>query len=768
MFGCQVAVVSLATSGQGYQEAPDELETIGGGDNSDQEEQASGTEKSGSENGSDNDDGDDGGGDGGGAGYKQEEDSNTSVSEESVSYVVWEGADGVLEEWCVDVDQVIAPGTVLAKIKSSERLAHLIKADQYTQKLRSERMDWTVGLNARFQELTETLVRAIACGSRNVVHSDETLKACYDLERVARDFRDTARTYGKVIISEVHLPVEAKTLRPLKLGGTLGGSKYVIRDVLFKLGNGDLFKDYPDPLYIANKIQGHELKGLKSYFGLFFNKGTLGLVSFPLMALIDFKGHRITAMSELPISGHDTLILGSMNAGGECDVANKDPTFSKMVHQASEAMGLKPHYVTNNRTAGGEIEISCCVDLEGHKGKDGKKYLLDFSRTFPPVFKPVEDRQEYDKVWPFYHMFRAEFLLRYKIFSLLSPDAYSNFQSPLRPEAKAENHEEIRQATEFLRTQVVQNVCQALVKNVKSGAAEATNLSLSHVFHREGLNMRYVGLVYAKLAKDFYSEAMKNVLKELIAEALVRSLKNYIRGKWRAADGESNQLDATRDVLNAFFGKARNEQDWLAKNPFVLSSLVNAFSFTMQNAKFAVITFRTGSTIEKVGGSLVSIKFLVLKRLSEATGLEIDREVMQDLAMLGGSMRGRAFESETVFDGLDFSFTERVKQLDVVQRAFGLAQYLKGVQTMNENPIASEQFLLRGFFMVEKVLEASPLDPWLTALMGDLSCGLWMIMNAQCQKREMVASMNPKECVAARDGCYCRAARGVHHFFQAC
>ena len=264
--GCCLAVVSLAESGHGYQEAPsgDEEE-----DKSENEDEVAA---------------------GGRSNYKQEEDSNSSVSEEAVASMMWEGSDGVLEEWCIEVDQIIEPGAVICRVRSSERLAHLIKADQFTQKLRSERMDWNVGLNARFQTLTETLVRAIACGSRTVVHSMETLKTCYDLERVARDFRDTARTYGKVIISEVHLPVEAKTVRPMKLGGTLGGSKYVVRDVLFKLGNGHLFADYPDPLYIANKIQGHELKGLKSYFGWFFNKGKLGDVSFPLMALIDFKG----------------------------------------------------------------------------------------------------------------------------------------------------------------------------------------------------------------------------------------------------------------------------------------------------------------------------------------------------------------------------------------------------------------------------------------------------------------------------------------------
>ncbi len=263
---------------------------------------------------------------------------------------------------------------------------------------------------------------------------------------------------------------------------------------------------------------------MKSYFGWFFNKGKLGSVSFPLMALIDFKGHRITAMSELPISGADTLIMGSMNAGGECDVQSKDPEFTASVNLASAALGLKPHYVTNGKSAGGEVQITCCVDLEGHQGKDGKKYLLDFSRTFPPFYKPAEERPEYDKLWPFYHMFRAEFLLRYKVFSLLSPDAYSNFQSPLRPEEKNQNHADIRQATEFLKTQVVHNVCVSLSQSVKEAGGDAMR-SMSHTFHREGLNMRFLGLVYEKLANKFYSEGIKGVLKEVIAEALVRVVK---------------------------------------------------------------------------------------------------------------------------------------------------------------------------------------------------------------------------------------------------
>ncbi len=73
-----------------------------------------------------------------------------------------------------------------------------------------------------------------------------------------------------MIISETHLPPEAKTIRPLGLGGVLGGEKYVVRGVMFKTPNttAELFTHfgdtaYRDAVYIAHKVQGHEMKGVK-------------------------------------------------------------------------------------------------------------------------------------------------------------------------------------------------------------------------------------------------------------------------------------------------------------------------------------------------------------------------------------------------------------------------------------------------------------------------------------------------------------------------
>jgi hypothetical protein len=43
-----------------------------------------------------------------------------------------------------------------------------------------------------------------------------------------------AETYGKVIISEINVPVEHKTIKPISIGGQAGGEKYIAQGILFK------------------------------------------------------------------------------------------------------------------------------------------------------------------------------------------------------------------------------------------------------------------------------------------------------------------------------------------------------------------------------------------------------------------------------------------------------------------------------------------------------------------------------------------------------
>lgn len=51
---------------------------------------------------------------------------------------------------------------------------------------------------------------------------------------LARDFLHAARHVGKVIIAEVFVPPAHKTIKPVDLGGTIGGDKFLVHNILFK------------------------------------------------------------------------------------------------------------------------------------------------------------------------------------------------------------------------------------------------------------------------------------------------------------------------------------------------------------------------------------------------------------------------------------------------------------------------------------------------------------------------------------------------------
>ena len=272
-----------------------------------------------------------------------------------------------------------------------------------------------------------------------------------------------------------------------------------------------LYDSYSDPLRVANKVQGHELKGLRQFYSHFFARRRAGLVSFPLISIIDYCGYRITAMTQLPIDGSKTLIYGSRNAGGACTVENKVPAWTNFVSEACSALNLAPHFVHNDRGKG-EIELNSCVDLEGHAGTDGRMYLLDFSRLFPADLGPNVSQKDNDPLQIYYRLFRPEFLQSWS--TPLSADTYSNFQSRAN-EAKSAAID-AKAASKHLQSSIVQVVCKDLSLNQNS---------ITRAFHSHGLPMRYLGLVYAQMVTNELFSAQHSVIESLIAESLARTFK---------------------------------------------------------------------------------------------------------------------------------------------------------------------------------------------------------------------------------------------------
>ena len=158
-------------------------------------------------------------------------------------------------------------------------------------------------------------------------------------------------------------------------------------------------------LSLSFTVSGHELKGLMTYFSL-----SIDGLNFPLMSLVDYRGFRLIAISVLPVT-KNTLIYGSNDAGSfslslllslfpshplspplsslfppslpppGVTVVNQDPIFYEKMTKAAQLLNLKSHTCGMYDTT----ELASAADVEGHRGSDGKYYLLDFSRTLPPV-----------------------------------------------------------------------------------------------------------------------------------------------------------------------------------------------------------------------------------------------------------------------------------------------------------------------------------------------------------------------------------------------
>jgi hypothetical protein len=442
-------------------------------------------------------------------------------------------------------------------------------------------------------------------------------------------------------------------------------------------------------------------------------------------------------MTHLPIKGSQTLMYGSDDAGTECHVKQDDAAFAKCVFEASCGMNLAEHWAVNGRSKGGEARIASCVDLEGHQGLDGRKYLLDFSRTFPAMLKA--EPLSFDQFWPFYNLFRQEAVRKWQ--KPLNADAFSNFQSTISVERRTEAknwNQEAKNATRFVLTDCVMQVAKALLDD--NGVS-----SHNRVFHKHGLNMRYIGLVYAQFVSSaLYLPKYKHVRAALLAEAMARVLKNLLRSELRRNAGgtESQLLAVAAAWLNVVFGQSESLRSWTKSNPLVSVGLMRDFSFSDSDALRCVMQFQTNNTLIAYpdgSGSVKELlpKYAVLRRLNESVGLGLSNSLLGSLRVEERGPFGKSFGHSSVFDDLDISFTENIDTVDVIERARGAKLFLLGCLSVEEgNSAAAQDHLISAYQILSTALDANPSDNFLCSLFGDVCALLARLMEEAAEDEE--------------------------------
>ena len=104
---------------------------------------------------------------------------------------------------------------------------------------------------------------------------------------------------------------------------------------------------------------------------------TLGTV------VIDYRGYRVTAQSIIPgileREQEQSVVYGSIDFG---KTVVTHPKYLDLLGKAGQQLKVLQHSVLNDKDE--EVELCSSVECKGIIGNDGRHYILDLLRTFPP------------------------------------------------------------------------------------------------------------------------------------------------------------------------------------------------------------------------------------------------------------------------------------------------------------------------------------------------------------------------------------------------
>lgn len=323
----------------------------------------------------------------------------------------------------------------------------------------------------------------------------------------------------------------------------------------------------------------------------------------PATVVIDYLGKRVVGQSIVPgifkqrEPGENQIDYGAVDGK---DVVAADTRFAEPFAKLSKALKVKSHPVWDKD--GKRFDLAGSVETKGLMGTDGRKYVLDLYRVTPfdiawmeattknesiPESKQYPHRMTVlrpELVESFGRFRMKEFvddelariaknkkatdgedgegeeekpeqpdLSKFKF--ALNPDVFSG-QIPQTEEEKdefAHDEKDVRAACEYLESKVIPNLLQELTDSEISFPMDGP--SLGRLFHKRGINMRYLGKV-ASLATD----SRLSCLKELcLQDMIVRSFKHIAASYLRAVPGPLAPA-CIAHLLNCLLGSRLNAE----------------------------------------------------------------------------------------------------------------------------------------------------------------------------------------------------------------
>lgn len=229
------------------------------------------------------------------------------------------------------------------------------------------------------------------------------------LHAISREFESSCEATVRGIVDDLLRPASQRVFRSVDVGGVAGGLKFVAHNIFFKfardvhgLFGGDEFAMKAAALETGNlrtimkateaaaaldalraaaataapadaaapRLASHWVASTAP--GM--DAGRTALRT-PLAAVLDYAGFRVLALGRLPI-GKDSLVYGSADAAQT--VKDEDAVMRAGMKRLAQRLNLKEHRVSPSQT------LHLCVDIEGHVGGDGRRWIVDTARVFPP------------------------------------------------------------------------------------------------------------------------------------------------------------------------------------------------------------------------------------------------------------------------------------------------------------------------------------------------------------------------------------------------
>lgn len=75
---------------------------------------------------------------------------------------------------------------------------------------------------------------------RPTLTPEEAKQRHADIDTLTQRFIEVAKPIVKTIVTELGVPLEKKTIKPVNVGGIAGGEKYVMKQLFFKFAKDDV------------------------------------------------------------------------------------------------------------------------------------------------------------------------------------------------------------------------------------------------------------------------------------------------------------------------------------------------------------------------------------------------------------------------------------------------------------------------------------------------------------------------------------------------